>query len=199
MTIPSSFLFELPLDELDSSAEAWMDTLTDTGAVRAQDSHETDHDEHPGDDSFDFGALADQGHIGEEAPPDVAPRPVGPAWHGKSLRTAAELLGEAGPNTAIDPSTPSYPDRASVAAAGSTASGLNTAAELFSELTPAPRVPADDFYQGMLVRHPEYGLGKIVALSGGGPRRTATVAFASGVGQKKFVVGQSTLRPAKGA
>jgi DNA helicase-2/ATP-dependent DNA helicase PcrA len=199
MTIPSSFLFELPLDELDSSAEAWMDPLTDTGAVRAQDSHETDHDEHPGDDSFDFGALADQGHIGEEAPPDVAPRPVGPAWHGKSLRTAAELLGEAGPNTAIDPSTPSYPDRASVAAAGSTASGLNTAAELFSELTPAPRVSADDFYQGMLVRHPEYGLGKIVALSGGGPRRTATVAFASGVGQKKFVVGQSTLRPAKGA
>jgi DNA helicase-2/ATP-dependent DNA helicase PcrA len=199
MTIPSSFLFELPLDELDSSAEAWMDPLTDTGAVRAQDSHETDHDEHPGDDSFDFGALADQGHIGEEAPPDVAPRPVGPAWHGKSLRTAAELLGEAGPNTAIDPSTPSYPDRASVAAVGSTASGLNTAAELFSELTPAPRVSPDDFYQGMLVRHPEYGLGKIVALSGGGPRRTATVAFASGVGQKKFVVGQSTLRPAKGA
>jgi hypothetical protein len=33
----------------------------------------------------------------------------------------------------------------------------------------------DAFREGMLVRHPEYGLGKIVALSGIGPRRTATV------------------------
>jgi DNA helicase II / ATP-dependent DNA helicase PcrA len=204
MTIPSSFLFELPLDELESSAEAWMDPLTDTGAAPAQDDHEIDHGDHhdhgdhPGDDSFDFGALADHEH-GEGAPePDATPRPVGPAWHGKSLRTAAELLGDAGPKVATDPLVSSYPDPAGAAAVGSSANSLNTAAELFSELTPAPRVSPEDFYQGMLVRHPEYGLGKVVALSGGGLRRTATVAFASGVGQKKFVVGQSTLRPAKG-
>ena len=49
----------------------------------------------------------------------------------------------------------------------------------------------------MVVRHPQYGLGKIVALSGSGDRRTATVAFASTAGEKKFVLVQSPLRPAK--
>ncbi len=49
----------------------------------------------------------------------------------------------------------------------------------------------------MVVRHPEYGLGKIIALSGAGPRRVATVAFASSAGQKKFVLSQSQLRPVK--
>jgi DNA helicase-2/ATP-dependent DNA helicase PcrA len=49
----------------------------------------------------------------------------------------------------------------------------------------------------MLVQHPEYGLGKIIALSGNGPKRTATVAFATGAGQKRFILVHSKLRPAK--
>ena len=49
----------------------------------------------------------------------------------------------------------------------------------------------------MVVRHPEYGLGKVVALSGSGARRSATVAFASSAGQKKFMLAQSDLRPVK--
>ena len=49
----------------------------------------------------------------------------------------------------------------------------------------------------MLVQHPEYGLGKIIAISGQGPKRTATVAFATGAGQKRFILAHSTLRPAK--
>jgi len=36
-----------------------------------------------------------------------------------------------------------------------------------------------------------------VALSGSSSRRTATVAFASGAGEKKFVLGSSKIRPAK--
>ena len=40
----------------------------------------------------------------------------------------------------------------------------------------------------MLVRHPKYGLGRIVALSGSGPSRKATVDFASAAGRKKFVL-----------
>ncbi len=51
--------------------------------------------------------------------------------------------------------------------------------------------------QGMVVRHPEYGLGKIIALSGAGPKRTATVVFASSAGEKKFVLIHSQLAPAK--
>ncbi len=75
---------------------------------------------------------------------------------------------------------------------------LITAAELHRlQSAESPRVPPDAFHQGMVVRHPEYGLGKVVALSGSGARRSATVAFASGAGQKKFMLAQSSLRPAK--
>jgi hypothetical protein len=48
----------------------------------------------------------------------------------------------------------------------------------------------------MAVVHPEHGLGKVVALSGVGKKRTATVNFAVGAVQRKFVVIHSPLRPA---
>jgi hypothetical protein len=60
-----------------------------------------------------------------------------------------------------------------------------------------PRVSPDAFHQGMIVTHPTYGLGKVVALSGSGERRTATIAFVTGAGQKKFVLSSSPLRPTK--
>jgi DNA helicase-2/ATP-dependent DNA helicase PcrA len=59
----------------------------------------------------------------------------------------------------------------------------------------SPLVSADDFAQGMVVIHPEYGLGKIIALSGVGEKRKATVAFATGAGQKIFLLAHSALRP----
>ena len=75
---------------------------------------------------------------------------------------------------------------------------LATAADLHrAEAAELTRVPPDAFHQGMIVRHPDYGLGKVVALSGSGARRSATVAFASAAGQKKFMLAQSPLRPAK--
>jgi DNA helicase II / ATP-dependent DNA helicase PcrA len=75
---------------------------------------------------------------------------------------------------------------------------LATASELGAAQAPmAPAVSPDEFAHGMVVRHPQYGLGKIIALSGAGPRRVATVAFASSAGQKKFVLSQSQLRPVK--
>jgi DNA helicase-2/ATP-dependent DNA helicase PcrA len=52
------------------------------------------------------------------------------------------------------------------------------------------------FHQGMIVRHPNYGLGKIVALSGNGVKRKATVVFAAGAGEKRFLLVHSPLRPA---
>jgi len=75
---------------------------------------------------------------------------------------------------------------------------LATAAELQQTLqSDLPRVNPEVFYQGMVVRHPEYGLGKIVALSGSGDRRRASVAFASTAGEKNFVLSKSPLHPAK--
>jgi DNA helicase-2/ATP-dependent DNA helicase PcrA len=76
---------------------------------------------------------------------------------------------------------------------------LKTAAELASGAVSPAGVSPDAFCQGMIVRHPEYGLGKIVALSGVGARRMATVAFTSSAGEKKFVLQQSPLRPLKGS
>ncbi len=85
-----------------------------------------------------------------------------------------------------------------LAAAGPSGGPLTTAAELHrTEIAEPPRVSPDAFRQGMVVRHPEYGLGKVVALSGSGARRSATVVFASAAGQKKFMLAQSPLRPAK--
>jgi DNA helicase-2/ATP-dependent DNA helicase PcrA len=48
----------------------------------------------------------------------------------------------------------------------------------------------------MLVTHPEYGPGAIVALSGAGAKRTATIQFFN-AGQKKFRLAQSPLAPMK--
>ena len=73
---------------------------------------------------------------------------------------------------------------------------LTTAAELANR-APLPPTAPDEFHQGMLVRHPQYGLGRVVALSGSGSGRKATVHFASRAGQKKFVIAKSPLRPVK--
>lgn len=76
---------------------------------------------------------------------------------------------------------------------------IQTASDLFSdhdaEAQPVKRFPPDQFQQGMLITHPEYGAGKIVALSGQGKKRTATVDFFNGE-QKKFRLAQSPLQPA---
>ena len=75
---------------------------------------------------------------------------------------------------------------------------LVTAAEMQQAAsTESQRIPPEAFHQGMVVRHPEYGLGKIMALSGSGMRRTATVTFFSPPGQRKFMLAQCDLVPAK--
>jgi DNA helicase-2/ATP-dependent DNA helicase PcrA len=76
-------------------------------------------------------------------------------------------------------------------------SRIKTAAELAGKRgASGANVSADEFYQGQVVTHPEYGPGKVIALSGGGPRRTATVAFPA-AGEKKFVIEKSQLKPVR--
>jgi hypothetical protein len=58
-----------------------------------------------------------------------------------------------------------------------------------------PPVDAEMFRVGMAVMHPDYGLGKIAALSGSGAKRTATVNFAL-AGRRTFRIKESPLRPA---
>jgi DNA helicase II / ATP-dependent DNA helicase PcrA len=76
------------------------------------------------------------------------------------------------------------------------AAHVTTAAKLAQEETPpSSGVSPDAFAQGMTVMHPDHGPGKIVALSGSGKNRRATVQFAA-AGQRRFVLAHSPLRPA---
>jgi DNA helicase-2/ATP-dependent DNA helicase PcrA len=86
-------------------------------------------------------------------------------------------------------------DRESAGAARGASPRVMTAADLTATAA-APRaaVSIDAFHQGMVVLHAEYGPGKIVALSGSGSRRCATVHFATTPGEKKFVLASGALR-----
>jgi DNA helicase-2/ATP-dependent DNA helicase PcrA len=105
-------------------------------------------------------------------------------------------LGVEGGETGYE--EPVFRTQPAAAAAGALpAMGLKTAAELANGGRPAPLPSPDVFEHGMLVRHPEFGLGRIVALSGSGLQRVATVDFASRAGRKKFILHASPLRPVK--
>lgn len=80
---------------------------------------------------------------------------------------------------------------------GSGGHKLLTAAQMAGESV-SRRVDPELFQFGMLVSHPEYGSGKIVALSGRGLKRTASVDFFDG-SQKKFRLAFSTLQPISAA
>jgi DNA helicase-2/ATP-dependent DNA helicase PcrA len=75
---------------------------------------------------------------------------------------------------------------------------ITTAAALAGEAAtePVERTPPEDFVAGMIVRHPEYGVGKITSLSEGA-KRSATVVFPGGAGEKTFVLQHSQLSPVR--
>jgi DNA helicase-2/ATP-dependent DNA helicase PcrA len=73
-------------------------------------------------------------------------------------------------------------------------SGLKTAADLLESDQP-PRISPNAFHHGMAVEHPQYGTGTIIALSGNGPKRTATVRFFDDGQERKFRLAFSPLTP----
>ncbi len=76
-------------------------------------------------------------------------------------------------------------------------SGLRTAAEMVNDGQARKEFDPDLFRQGMVVLHPAYGIGKVVALGGGGGQREATIDFVSTAGRKKLKLAGSELRPVK--
>jgi DNA helicase II / ATP-dependent DNA helicase PcrA len=72
--------------------------------------------------------------------------------------------------------------------------GITTAAELLAK-NDRPRISPNVFHHGMTVQHPQYGAGTIIALSGNGPKRTATVRFDTGGDERKFRLIFSDLAP----
>jgi len=75
-------------------------------------------------------------------------------------------------------------------------SRIITAAELAGGSGPA--VHPDQFRQGMTVLHAEYGIGRIVALSGSGVKRVANVEFPPPIGRVKIRLSEGKLRPLPG-
>lgn len=75
-------------------------------------------------------------------------------------------------------------------------SGVMTAADLLAERENGrQRTPPGMFKHGMRIEHSEYGPGEIIALSGEGPKRRASVRFDDG-SERKFVLIHADLRPA---
>jgi DNA helicase-2/ATP-dependent DNA helicase PcrA len=77
-----------------------------------------------------------------------------------------------------------------------TAAALVSGDDVAKSEEPPSRPDPNEFVHGMRVKHPEYGLGKIVAISGAQSSRTATVNFVT-AGEKSFVLSRSYLQPLK--
>jgi DNA helicase II / ATP-dependent DNA helicase PcrA len=159
LTIPSSFLMELPRAEMEmewgqaaNRTEHWGDSCTADPGLADQ----TDPSVHEPDVEHDWVHDEPVEFAEEEKPPASSPRPVLPRI---SLTTAAAMANGG------EPAAPPKPDA---------------------------------FRQGMLVLHSQYGLGQIIALSGSGDNRKATVDFSSSVGRKKFLLAESRLQPVGG-
>ncbi len=179
-SIPSAFLMELPRSEMQVNESV----ARSTWASVVDEHTQAELEEFVGDE-----------HVEEEV-----------HAHGESRRDEVhkeEVLGNAA--SAISASADEADEIEDAHEAGGSAARmavaslrLTTAAQLDGGPQSEPAaVSPDVFHQDMVVSHPQYGLGKIVALSGTGPRRQATVAFAAGAGQRKFILMKSALRPAK--
>lgn len=190
--VPSPFLNELPLDELEKYDEGPPPPEETVGcAVPRRASEEEGLDEYRHEEPQE--EVYTTNISGEDN--DTTAAEGGHATACRGSRSAlredgrtATVLGPAGERAARV-----LPARLETAADLAAARGLRL--EPRSITAAADRCSPELFYQGMIVRHPEYGLGKIVALSGSGRYRTATVAFAIGVGQQKFILAHSPLVP----
>lgn len=187
MSVPSQFCMELPHEDMEVVELNWASAIG-AGSVAAvhDDVHEESPDEvhhHAGDDAF-----ADRDH--DEAI-DTAHEDQ---LDGTRLGDAHEDAGHAGDDSDLD-----FPFSAAATPVAPVATHGAAPAPAAIPAAPArPVVPPDEFFLGMRVQHPNYGLGKVVALSGNGVKRTATVNFASMAGTKKFVIAHSPLQPVGG-
>ncbi len=143
ITIPSSFLLELPREEME---------LIDFGASESLAYSSTDTQDNLSD--------ADEQHEQYEEPVArrIEPTDTMENLFDMQATTAGQSANNGDESAAISP---------------------------------------DDFTQGETVSHPQYGLGRIVALSGSGIGRQAIVDFPPPAGRMKFLLGASPLRPVK--
>jgi len=115
------------------------------------------------------------------------------SWDDEDVSFDPEVLEASTGDFSVDPPDDEQSDTPPLQVA---AAQVTTAAQLAGAAAqPQQPVSPNVFAQGMAVSHPKHGLGKIVALSGSGQNRRATVRFAT-AGEKRFVLAHSPLRPA---
>jgi DNA helicase II / ATP-dependent DNA helicase PcrA len=173
-TIPSSFLMEMPREELE---------LVDAATAFIADQEQAKRDAWEEPESMEDWIAA-----GEADDSDLSDAAVSDAteWQLEDVSVDSPGLDSQGNGkTAF-----------SIAAAAITTAAALTRDASEPAAPALPRVSPDVFQQGMTVMHPEYGPGKIVALSGSGKNRRATVQFAT-VGEKKIILAHSHLRPTR--
>ncbi len=181
-TIPSSFLMEMPRGEMELRDEA------DQFVNILHDDWDDGIDEDDDDDDLVEWDISDVSAepAGSSPPSQGAARGGSDDVNDNGLRIAAASI-----------TTAAALARESGATAGSSSSARPASSPCGNDhQRERPRISPDAFKQGMAVVHPTFGPGKIVALSGAGKNRRATVRFAT-AGQKKFVLAYSDLRPAR--
>ena len=158
--ISSSFLLELPRDEMDVYGPR----------TRSSPAPDADYEVYAPED-WDDSDAKDDAFAHEE-----------PVWQHESMAEPERPAPDAQPESAR----------------------MMTAAELLGNQagkdTGAPsttRFPPEAFQRGMVVRHPERGLGKIIALSGEGDKRSATVQFFAARRPHTYYLVYCKLEPVK--
>jgi hypothetical protein len=179
MAIPSPFLMQLPTEEMEVGDYSWA-APSGSEVMRASlDPAQESTAGHP-DFAEEGETLVQLGDVVGRLPQNESATPHLSRISGAfRLTTAAELCATSIPAKACDAPLP------------------DTRHQTPDTRQSTPDTHPDVFQHGMLVRHPQYGLGKILALSGAGVKRTATVAFAQGAGEKRFILVHSKLQPAK--
>jgi DNA helicase-2/ATP-dependent DNA helicase PcrA len=177
-TVPSTFLLELPREEIEliEHPPEWGTRRSQAPSFEQRWDDDFDDVQPESEEAWEFEQFDPDAARGEGSNDDVHAAPRGTAPPGGPARD--------------DPRPRERNDRAARLPAA-----VRTAAEMLGESPQPTRRPVEAFQLGMLVRHPEYGPGKIVEISGSGLKRSAAVNFFGGAGCKKFRLAFSPLEP----
>jgi DNA helicase-2/ATP-dependent DNA helicase PcrA len=195
LSIPSSFLMELPRAEMDleTVAAAADENVPLPCGGSAEGS--TAFEQAAVEDSYDQRVETEEAEQWIEAreaagqpaggPNAFSPEPAATALTSPARRrgTDADGGGTGAPRAAASRQRPT-----------ALKVHLTTAAALAGDRVVAPPKP-DAFRQGAWVFHPQHGLGQIAALSGSGADRAATVDFPPPVGRKRLSLSDVRLQP----
>ncbi len=155
MAVPSSFLLELPREEMH-----FVDLAGTTNAAPGTLDGEWD------DETIWLDAEVHEDEYVDALDPDLTPTDLGESPPG--ARTSGLIM---------------------------TARELSRGPEAPPTSSGEPAIDPDYFQPKMIVRHPEYGLGRVLTIHGSGRRRTATIHFFTLGRQHTFYLAHSQLRP----